>query len=101
MDSEINVSVGLEVQSFPFLKLPAELRSCVYEEFLLMSDFNFDMLVFHHCIPRKARPRTFFLICHGNLPILAANRQMYFEATPILLAKCPISHMGSDTSTSG
>jgi hypothetical protein len=47
MDSEINVSVGLEVQSFPFLKLLAELRNCVYEECLLMSDFNSDMLVFH------------------------------------------------------
>ena len=56
MDSEINVSVGPEVQSFPFLKPLAELRNCVYEEFLLMSDFNSDMLVFHRCIPRKACP---------------------------------------------
>jgi hypothetical protein len=61
--------------------------NCVYEECLLMSDFNSDMLVFHHCIPRKACPRIFFLLRHGNLPILAANRQMHFEATPIFLAK--------------
>lgn len=87
MDSEINVSVGPEIQPFPFLEPLAELRNCVYEEFLLMSDFNPDMLVFHHCIPRKARPRTFFLLHHGNLPILAANLQMRFEATSIFLAK--------------
>jgi len=52
MDSEIKASVGLEVQSFPLLKLLAELRNCVYEEFLLMSDFNSDMLVFHQ-YPRQ------------------------------------------------
>lgn len=81
------MSVSTEVQSFLFLKLLAELKNCVYEEFLLMSDFNSDMLVFYHCIPRKARPRTFFLLRHGNLPILAANRQMRFEAAPIFLAE--------------
>lgn len=90
MDSEINVPVGPEVQSFPFLKLLAELRNRVHEEFLLKSDLKSDMLVFHHYTPRKlvhahSSPAT---VTYQFWP---QTRQMRFKAAPILLAK--MSHI--------
>ena len=89
MDSEINVSVGPEVQSLPFLKLLAELRNCVYEEFLLMSDFNTVSLE----KPVHAHSSSSATVTYLSWPQTgkcASKLRRYF------LRICPISQMVSD-----
>jgi hypothetical protein len=81
----------LPTQLSPLLRLPQELRDQIYnhafhDSFLLPSEWN---------IVDDSDPRTLYRILPG---ICRANRQLYFEATPVFLARDTYFSMNTETS---